>query len=811
MWVFDRQTLRFLAVNDAAIHQYGFSEQEFLSMTVAEIRPDEDVAAFMEDVTQRKEGLQDPGIWRHRRKDGQAIDVEIICHSLEFRGIDAMLVCAHDITERKWAEQMLENSENKYRVLFEESAENKYRVLFEESADAHFLISDMELLDWNSAALELFGYSAGDRMPHPATLSPPLQPDGTPSAVAAPRKIAAALQNGRERFEWLHQRKDGSVFPAEVLVTALTLSGRQVLLSTVRDILERKQAEEALLFKTALLEGQTETTLDGILAVDERDHVVLANKQFGLQFEIPDEVLALRDDRALRGYMIDHVLDPDTFLERIALLSSRRDKRSRDEVRLKNGKIFDRYCAPLVDSKGQYRGRICYHRDITDHKASESRIQFLAYYDALTGLPNRTLMQDRLESALADARRRNEKVGLLFLDLDHFKIYNDSLGHGFGDLLLKEVADRLKASAREQDTVARIGGDEFLVVLTGLEAATDAAAAAKRIMNTMSGEFTVQGRPVTITCSLGISIFPEHGLNRETLIKNADAAMYSAKEEGRNKFRFFSREMHAQAVERLTLENDMRLALDRGEFFLVYQPQIEIESGKVTGVEALIRWRHPEIGLIPPDRFISIAEASGLILPIGEWVLRTAGAQARSWQLAGLPEVPVAVNVSAVQFRQEGFADVIRRVLLDTGLPSQDLELELTEGVLLSNGVGTLSILQEMKEMGLKLAIDDFGTGYSSLSYLKHFPVDKIKIDRSLIQDLAVDPGDAAITAAIISMAKSLRLKVVAEGVETEEQLSFLREHQCDEVQGYYFSKPVRAEEVSEKIQMGWGIRKSCD
>jgi diguanylate cyclase (GGDEF)-like protein len=425
----------------------------------------------------------------------------------------------------------------------------------------------------------------------------------------------------------------------------------------------------------------------------------------------------------------------------------------------------------------------------------------LAYYDALTGLPNRTLLQDRLAKALAGARRRKDKAAILFLDLDRFKDINDSLGHSVADLLLQEVAERLKTWAREQDTVARVGGDEFLIVLTGVKDVADAAVATERIVNLMTAEFVVQGHSLSIGCSVGISIFPEHGADGETLIKNADAAMYSAKENGRNRFQFFTEDMNAQVVERLTLENSLRLALDKKELFLVYQPQMDIATGRITGLEALLRWQHPDLGLVPPDKFIRIAENSGLIVPIGEWVVRTACRQARKWQDEGLPAVSVAVNVSAVQFRQEGFCELIRRALHETGLAPQYLELELTESLLLANADLMLSVVQELKAMGVTLAIDDFGTGYSSFSYLRQFRVSKLKIDRVFIRDVAVNPDDAAIASAIISMAKSLHLKVIAEGVEDEAQMSFLRAHQCDEIQGYYFSKPLAVDKVADKLR----------
>jgi diguanylate cyclase (GGDEF)-like protein len=415
-------------------------------------------------------------------------------------------------------------------------------------------------------------------------------------------------------------------------------------------------------------------------------------------------------------------------------------------------------------------------------------------------LPNRTLLKDRLLKALAGARRKSVKVALLSLDLDRFKLVNDSLGHPIGDLLLKDVAERIKGCTREQDTVAKVNGDEFVIVLNGVHDEAEAAIAAARITEKLAGRFVVQGHSLSTSCSVGISIFPDHSEDCDTLIRYADQAMYRAKENGRNRFQFFKPDMNIRVMERLSLENDLRLALEREEFFLVYQPQMGIASGEVTGFEALIRWQHPKLGLVPPNEFIAIAENNGLILPIGEWVLRTACAQARKWHRDGLLAVPVAVNVSAVQFRQEGFCQLIRRVLLETGLPPQFLELELTESLLLSNADVMFTVLQELKEMGLRLAIDDFGTGYSSLSYLKQFRVNKLKIDRSFIRDIAMHSDDAAITTAIISLAKSLNLKVIAEGVETEAQMSFLREHHCDEIQGYYFSKPITAVEVADRL-----------
>src|SRR6266576_4749667 len=369
----------------------------------------------------------------------------------------------------------------------------------------------------------------------------------------------------------------------------------------------------------------------------------------------------------------------------------------------------------------------------------------------------------------AKAAVAEEEYGLFLCDLDGFKHINDSLRHSLGDILLQDVAERLKRWGREQDTIARLGGDEFLIMLIDVKSIQHAAVAAERLMDSMTAEFIVQEHSLNITCSIEISMFPEHGAVSATLIANADAAMYNAKECGRNNFRFFTAEMNAQVVERLTLENGLRQALEKRELFLVYQPQMDVATGRITGLEALLRWQRPELGSVPPDKFIRIAENSGLIIPIGEWVLRTACHQARKWQDEGLPPVTVAVNVSAVQPRQEGFCELIRKVLVETGLAPQYLELELTESILLDNAEVMLSVVQELRAMGVTLAIDDFGTGYSSFSYLREFRVSKLKIDGSFIRDIPVKPGDAAITTAIISMAKSLNLKVIAEGVENDE------------------------------------------
>jgi len=433
--------------------------------------------------------------------------------------------------------------------------------------------------------------------------------------------------------------------------------------------------------------------------------------------------------------------------------------------------------------------------DITERKLAEDRVEFLAYFDSLTNLPNRTLVLDTLSKAIVNAKRQREKLAVLHLDIDNFKIINDCLGHSRGDELLQAIARRLETCARTGDTIARLGGDEFLIALGPVGSEADAMVVAERVGRELRPAFNLNGHLLNVTCSIGVTVYPQHGEDAETLIKNADAAMYVSKSMGRNTYTLFSEEMTAQAIERLHLGNSMRGAIERHEFYLVFQPEFNLRTGSISCWEALLRWKHPEFGLVPPDKFIPIAEANGMIVSIGEWVLRTACQHARGWHDIG-NKVPVAVNVSAVQFRQTGFCDLVRSVLHETGLDPEYLELEITESLLLATEDMRFEVLTQLKTLGVRLAIDDFGTGYSSLSYLKDLPVSKLKIDRSFIHDLHRNGNEEAITAAIIQMAKCLNLRVTAEGVENETQLQFLREQLCDDVQGFLFSKPLRADQM---------------
>jgi diguanylate cyclase (GGDEF)-like protein/PAS domain S-box-containing protein len=466
--------------------------------------------------------------------------------------------------------------------------------------------------------------------------------------------------------------------------------------------------------------------------------------------------------------------------------------------RRKNGEVFPVQLSSIAvrNPQGRCIGVVTACEDITSRKDSERRIEYLAYYDTLTGLPNRVTLLDQLPGALALARREAREMALLFLDLDNFKDVNDTQGHDFGDKFLQEVAARLASCVRESDTLVRLGGDEFVIVLASVKESNGAASMAQRVQALFHFPFLIQGQQFYSSASIGIALFPEDGADVESLLKSADAAMYHAKAEGKANFQFYSDEMNKKIMRRVALENRMRAGIARGEFFVHYQPQWDLKSGRMVGVEALLRWYNPEFGRIAPDEFIPAAETSGLIFELGEMVLRTALLQSNEWVSQGHLDLKVAVNISGRQFSQPDFLQTVGGILAETGTDPGNLELEFTESVIMEKADKNITTLRALKQMGIQLSIDDFGTGYSSLNYLKHFPIDTIKIDRSFIADVTANSDDAAITEAIISMAQSLHLKVIAEGVENHEQLRFLVRRRCDEVQGYYLAVPMSAQDL---------------
>ena len=468
--------------------------------------------------------------------------------------------------------------------------------------------------------------------------------------------------------------------------------------------------------------------------------------------------------------------------------------------RRKNGDTYAEWLTvnAVKNNSGQTTHHVAIFADITAHKQAEEHVQRLAHYDSLTDLPNRTLFNDRFGQVLISAKRNKCKAAVMFMDIDRFKVINDTLGHSIGDLLLKVMAANLTGCLRQGDTVSRLGGDEFVILLPELKAAEGAHVVALKLLKATAEPLTLHGHELNISASIGISIYPDDGEDAETLMKNADIAMYRVKEEGRNNCLFYHANMNTRSVERLAMETRIRHALEKKQFELHYQPKIASDSGKIIGVEALIRWHHPELGMIPPLEFIPLAEETGLILPVGAWVLQQAIAQGRAWQQAGFPPLFIAVNVSERQFRQTDFAGQVGQILHDTGFDPHYLELELTETALMAHVDKNIATLNQLNEMGARIAIDDFGTGYSSLSYLRRLPVDILKVDKSFVSGMTDNLDDAAIVEAIIAMAHSLRLTVVAEGVETVEQLKFLQKNHCDEIQGYYFSRPLPPEQFEK-------------
>jgi len=459
--------------------------------------------------------------------------------------------------------------------------------------------------------------------------------------------------------------------------------------------------------------------------------------------------------------------------------------------------------APIHDREGQATGAVIVFHDVSVARAMAEQLAHLAEHDFLTGLPNRMLLNDRVAQAITLAPRHMKKVAVLFLDLDGFKHINDSLGHPIGDKLLQAIGKRLVECVRGSDTVSRQGGDEFVVLLSEVEHAEDAAISAVRLLQGVAGSYSIDMHDLHISASIGVSIYPDDGLDAETLIKNADTAMYQAKENGRQSYQFFKPSMNVRAVERQSIEESLRRAMERQEFTLHYQPKIDLRTGEITGAEALLRWTHPVRGLVSPAQFIPVAEDCGLILPIGKWVLREACKQARAWQNAGLALGTIAVNISAMEFRDDKFLEEVFATINDTGLDPKFLELELTESVLMKRAEATESILKTLRARGVQVAVDDFGTGYSSLSYLRRLPIDALKIDQSFVRQITTDPDETTIVTAVIGMGRSLKLRVVAEGVETQEQLAFLQKYECDEAQGYYFSRPVLPQQFAKLLQLG--------
>ncbi|MDB5934784.1 MAG: hypothetical protein JWQ01_2128 [Massilia sp.] len=666
--------------------------------------------------------------------------------------------------------------------------------LLERSTDAIVLLRGRDIVDVNAAAVRLFRCDGRERMLGRALLdfSPAEQPTGESSTVREAALAAEALREGNQRYEWQYLACGGESFWAEVLLTSVAIGHERLSYAVIRDISQRKSTERTLTMAAQVFEN----CRDAILIIDSECHVVAVNQAFTditgfapadiIGGEVPNLRSGLHEP-AFYQEIWDYVAVHDHWEGELLCVRS-------------NAEEYPVWVAltAIRDGAGRISNYMAILSDITDRKQVEEQTRHLAEHDFLTDLPNRVLFLDRLHQALATARRQHTKVAVMFLDLDRFKAINDSYGHQAGDVVLKEVAARLTRCVRGVDTVSRQGGDEFVVILADIGGADQAAHVAGSVMQAVAQPMTVFAHEVNLSASIGISICPSDGDDADTLLRHADVAMYHAKQNGRNAFRFFSPEMNAHVIERVQVENKLRQALANNEFVLEYQPEIDIASGRTIGVEALIRWRHPERGLLQPDQFIAVAEASGLIVPIGEWVLREACAQARAWRDQGCPVV-VAVNLSNVQFIHDHLLQYVDDALAASGLAPQFLDLEITEGTLMSGDAATIATVNALRRRGVQLTVDDFGIGCSSLSTLRRYQLSKLKIDRSFIDDITREPDAAAIIPAIIAVARSLKLRVIAEGVETAEQLRFLQLHGCDEYQGYYASMASSAPDLTRR------------
>ncbi|HSO07114.1 MAG TPA: EAL domain-containing protein [Pelomicrobium sp.] len=692
------------------------------------------------------------------------------------------------------------NSQRRSSISALRRSEETFRALVQNSKDIITIHRPDGTTFYESPSAErLLGYGPGGLIGrNPFTI---IHPKDVDAAREAFQRLVSS-PNTEMSMELRYRKADGSwIYLETVGANRLDYPGIRGIVLTFRDVTERKQAEAALRASEQRYMLAMEGASDGMWEIHTASKELYVSPRLlsMLGYE-PD---TLRDAASWEALI--HPEDVEDYRREVAAHLKGTTDHLECEYRLRaaNGEYLwvfsrgiaarDRYGKPL-----RLAGSIV---DITQRKRAEARIEHLATRDALTGLPNRLLLNDRLAQYIHTSRRSNQSFAVLFIDLDRFKTINDSLGHDVGDELLREVATRLESCMRKEDTLARLGGDEFVVALHGIRNASDAAQVAQKVLKRLHQPYALPGRTLSSSCSVGIAIYPYDGEDIATLMKNADTAMYHAKDRGRNNYQFFSADMTAKALERLTVENDLRRAIERGEFTLHFQPQVNVRSGEVDGAEALVRWQHPERGLISPHRFIAVAEETGLIAPLGEWVLQAACEQAQTWQRAGYPRVKVAVNLSVGQFLKHGdLVRAVNRILAHTGLDPACLELEITESLLLSNVEEHVLTLQKLGKIGTPLSVDDFGTGYSSLSYLKRLPIDVLKIDRTFVRDLETDPDDAAIVSAIMALARSLKLKVVAEGVETLGQLDALKRLDCDWYQGFLFSKPLAAEEFEARF-----------
>ncbi|MCC6347020.1 MAG: EAL domain-containing protein [Nitrospirales bacterium] len=779
---------RIQTINKFGTAQLGYSPGELIGEPVNTIIHEEDRKVVEQQITVC---LQEPARvmqceLRSTRKDGTVLWMKEFIRPLGRAGGAAMfLMTCEEITDLRKTGEMLRASEELYRKLFETAKDG------------------IVLLDPNTGRITHVNPHVADMLGHlqEELIGKSLPEIGVLAAGAIGPAVLSELEDkGYLCYEDIVLRtKDGRRVIADIYL----VSREKAFHCTIRNVTERRLMERALRERERQQRAILSTIPDIAWLKDRENRFVAVNEAFGTTCGMKPEELASKTDfdiwpeEAARKYRADD--------EEVMTSGKRRQFEELLVDRKGEKKWLEVIKTPVLNEEGAVIGMTGIARDITGRKQMEETLHHQAYHDILTGLPNKTLFVEYITLELAHTQRSGEKLAVLLLDLDQFKSVNDTFGHSMGDALLVAVAERLRTCMRETDTVARIGGDTFTILLPHIALAEDAARIAQKIIEEFQQPFTVGGIELFIAVSVGISISPPDGEDAETLLKYADIALYHAKEQGRSHYQFYNPSINSRSLKRMRLENRLRRILDRKELVVHYQPQVDIATGKVVCVEALVRWQHPELGLLGPDKFISLAEEMGLIIPMGEWVLQTTCAQNRAWQDAGYPPLCVSVNLSARQFSKPDLMEMVMHAVHRTGLSPWWLELEITEGTAMRDMDHTVTLLHRLKDEGIRISIDDFGTGYSSLSYLKKMPIQKLKIDQSFISGLPGDPDDKAIVDAVIAMAHSMKLKVTAEGVETEEQLSFLRSRGCNEAQGYLLGKPMPAQESARYLLPGGG------
>jgi diguanylate cyclase (GGDEF)-like protein/PAS domain S-box-containing protein len=770
--------------NLAYADMFGYEVSELRSMEVLELHPPE----TRDEVRQKiSSGYGEPYESKGLRKDGTTFDVEIRGRTITYEDRFVRVTSIRDITERKEAEDALKESEERYRAVMEQSTEAIW--LFDPDSK--------EVLESNTAFQELLGYSAEE-----------LRGMTNYDFVAHNKEDidAAVRQKVRDEedlpSERKYRRKDGTLLDVEVNGTVIFYGDKEVVCSVARDLTERKETEEALKESEERFRRAFEDAPVGVAFVDLNRRYLRVNHALCEMLGYSEEELLEKTSRE-----ITHPEDLEKSAERTRLVLENEAGSSHLEKRYMHADghvVWVLSSVSLVqDSGGNPDHFVALFQDVTERKALEERLEYQAFHDPLTDLPNRALFTDRLGHALARLNRRKEPIAVLFVDLDNFKHVNDSLGHEAGDRLLVAAAERLRESVRPEDTVARIGGDEFTVLLEGIVDRDGADRAAERISRSMQAPFHLDGREIFTGVSIGVAITDTIPEETEDLLKNADLALYSAKRKGRNRYEFFEEALDAHLREHLELEGDLRRAIEREEFRIYYQPKISISTGEIMSLEALVRWEHPERGLLEPNEFLPVAEESDLIVQIGEWVLDEVCRQGRAWQ-ERYPEEStprVCTNISPKQFLYTDLVDRIAETLQESGLEAGRLSLEIAEGILMGDAEANVEKLTALNDLGIHIVIDDFGTAYSSLAQLKNLPLNILKIDRSLVIKLGEEPEDKAIVSAMIQLAQALGWAVTAQGVENDEQLAMLRELGCDIVQGYYFTRPVTVEEATVLLE----------